>query len=341
MQINRRKILSGVMSGGITAMTTRRVQGGTLYPSTQRITTIKYGDRAVKQKEVPTQWWRQLVHTRNVRKTLEENYRNRNAVKDVCIGSAASEIEGRKRPSLVVAIDSSEPDIPNLSDSVEGVPVTTQEWIPPEPDTGACNNNCNEYDPAPGGVRVEATDFEDFPGTSCCPARDSDNNPGLITCAHLWSCSSSNLLNRELLQGSSSDTWEELNSVGEIRKWSRGDDFVFADSTTTASDINIRDDINFSGREVRGYVTENGLEEMKSTSGSDNVKKFGINTGLDTGGSIIKTKKSIEICEGEGHDFVEIDLPTLNGDSGGPYFKTYFDGMCLPRGLDSRHSVSP
>ncbi|WP_257300561.1 hypothetical protein [Haloarchaeobius sp. FL176] len=318
MTVNRRKVLSGIVSGSITAMTTPIGQGAPLDDNTKRITTVRQGQESIKEKEVPKSWWRQLVHTRNVRRTLEENYLNQEAVKYISLGSSSSDLEDRDRPSVTVVVDFSN-TTPTLPDTVEGVPVSIKEWVPPEPD--ACNTNCTEYNPVPGGVRVENNDYPSYePATSCCPARDSANNAGLITCAHFYSCFDGKVKGKNLLQGNSSP-----KIVGEVTEFSWGDDFVFADSTKSVSEVNIRDDINFSGRNVRGYVTKNALADMMSTSGNDNVKKFGINTGLDTGGNIEQIKKSKPLCDEQGDHFVEIDLATGNGDSGGPYFKTYFD----------------
>lgn len=288
----------GVLSG--------RVRGD----SKSKIVTLRSDDGIEETKQVPTKWLRQNQHARKQCQQLSSKLNNTPGVVTVSTKRSDERIEGRRKSRIEVRINSDKLR-GKIPDTAEGVPVDVSEDVEVSK-LGGTEDNCqpkDDFDSMPGGVHIKGSEYSGTSGYHL----EKDGTEYMVTAAHLWnSCS-------ETIDDGSHTAGQSGRYLGEVK------------SSNTALDLALVGDgspsIDFDGQiyeldsriDVKGWVTETGLEDYKSLD--IDIYKKGLTTGRTVGEITATNKSGGPSCIDLQNNGVETTANSGEGDSGGP---TYF-----------------
>jgi hypothetical protein len=294
---------------------------------TKTIVVARAGDRPVRTKDVPADWYREKENASEAVSELKSKLLSDN--QDCCgeivkekgegvfgIGVRRSDGKIGGRYGFKIRVQVKKDQLPPiLKDHINEIPVEveqTKNTLEPQ--------DCNEdtYTPVPGGVSMSA----DGGATVTSKAWDMYGNPGALVCAHVFNQNftcDNNLAGESATQGG--------NKMGEVpseNHFSHDDDFAFLDKTGNETS-GYKDAIEGVVDDVRGYKTKDGLYDLQSIG--ETVYQFG-RTTCETSGQITGVenhgRSGTGWCYATNQE-VQTDISTDSGDSGGPLYTKYFD----------------
>jgi len=306
-EITRRKMLATAGASAITAfgVTTSAAREGVEIPY------VKSRGEVLKTRTVPRAWWETELEARAAMKDLAGRYATHPAVSGVSLVNSDRKIAGKyvSRVEIDVGHEHSV-DSFDVPDTDYGVTVGVRQRPPIEYHTHSCDDtwcDTTQYDSLKGGIRL------DYSHSSTCKV-SYDGTDHLMCAAHaVTDCGSTT---------PSTTVEHEGTDIGDVVDHDPEQDWAVIEHDGNFDRISAL--IAGHEIEVNGYISEQGLQDMKSNG--DYAHHRGAKT-CTTKGPVERVGIDLPYdsdCEGQGH-YVEIDNCTYGGDSGAPHYETWTD----------------
>lgn len=291
--------------------------------ATTEIATVAWRDRALETVAVPTAWYERERRARTALAAARERFADAVGVAAVTLGSAGEAVAGLPTSSVDVHV-APEADDPGVPEAVEGVPGRVVEAVTPafldgdggDAESGADADTDTDAGPAPvgGAATLRAPDGATATATG---AVDWQGERYLLTCAHLFQgpdggCDG--VVGTAVRDGDGA-------RIGEVATADLAQDWALV-----AVDDGVRTRSAVAGvdAEVCGRVTTDGLQYLKARG--IEVHKRGHATPERRG-----TVENIGVVHGgcdlgdglAGDGYVAVDVPGVEGDSGGPVYHRF------------------
>lgn len=298
---------------------------------TTEIVTVERAGRPLRTATVPAAWYDRERHARRVLGAVRARYADVAGVVDVSLGIDGEEVAGRPTSTIEVHVDPAEGVGTSLPDAFDGVASRFVEAVAPARLDRAARGSESGEPPArdspparrPVAVGGSATLHSSAGATASatCEVRWRGET-FLMTCAHLFqdadgSCG--NVLGQDVFADSGA-------KVGRIVGFDSAQDWVVVDNAATA--VGFENTVAGVPGALCGRVTAAGLHHLKS-EGVDVFKK-GQATPEHRG-----PIRRVDVRHGGCHigdaqvgsRYVDVDVPSQPGDSGGPvYHKFAYNG---------------
>ena len=317
-RISRRKWLSAALTGGISVNYLTSVVGGR-GGDTVTIPVAQSGEEILATKEVPRDWWEQMVKSRDVHHSLHNRYENVAGIEDIGLTSIDETISGRRKGAVSIYVDSNVSPEPDIPDSVEGIDIVVKE-MPKTKLVAECNTDAD--DPVPGSNLVINKFINDngvlthAEGTSTCRVITSENEY-LMTTSHLWKCDDSPS-NDRVYQGPNGGS-----DIGYVADYSRAQDWAVTLVDSSADVSGYTDTLEGTGLSVESHAPEQRVMDLVSST-SDFVAKYGFKTCKSTG-LVEDSHLSSGVCGASNGHSVRSSCYNESGDSGSPVYEVLTD----------------
>ncbi|MFC7044422.1 trypsin-like peptidase domain-containing protein [Halobacteriaceae archaeon GCM10025711] len=310
-ETDRRTALKLFGAGAVTLGAGGVLGSALLSDGSVEITTVKRGDDPVVTESVPAAWYDHERQARSVRDRLRSQYADVDGVKELSLGDAGERIEGRQTSSVDIYVDPEAGVDADLPSRVDGVLSRVRDWVPPE------LLRCEVDGDQPLAGNVPLTNGRGKWATATGAVR-RDGRRYLLTCAHLFGGSK---------QGCDSLTGmgvfgPDEGYVGHVADFDPGQDWALVDGRYAG--VSLDPTVAGEAGVLAGRVTRDGLADLKSRETT--VYKMGYRSGFQQG-----TVKAVDLHHGgcdvtdgrSGERYVDVDVPSKHGDSGGPVYHRY------------------
>lgn len=322
----RRKFLQSVSVGSFAGLVSTTVSGSG--NRVEIVTDRGKGGKPIRKKEVPSKWLNAEKRAEEIKTRVANRTRSNPKVYNISIANSGEKYDGLYMPKLKVRVEpnssnlpdsAGRPEIPDLPEQVEGIPVDmVEEENKAKPKV--CNND--EYQPVPGGVQIYNPRAQ-WAGSATCKVWDAFGNPGLLTCAHMFDQTNcrGDITGLDLVQSG--------NKLGEVpdakdgtyEYYDHNEDWAVLDKTGNQTD-GYADQI-VRGGTVVGYKSRNGLSYLRSND--IEIYQMGRTTCKTKG-----TVQAVNVLHSGSPCFVtdravEYNVKTKGGDSGGPFYDEWYD----------------
>ena len=308
---SRRSILRSI--GGGTTIGGLSVTGKAARPDYIDIPIVmdKSGDEILKTKSVPEPWWSHLKEVREVNRKAQRKYLGKTGVRTVGYGYSHEVIEGKHGFDIVIGLDPNVPS-PEIPPEIDGINTRTRK-ADPQPFThesdGWCSNLAR-FDPAPGGVTINADNCSSLArGSTGFKVQDSDSDPGMLTANHIFACGV------EDHAAPAEQCCEFIDYVGQDDKTA---DFAIVGGDSPWSDQIKEEDSTYWN--ISGFYTDNGIDDL--ISDTEVVYRTGVGYGTDDGpvreNNVGLSGINCDITLDDEGVWLEIDAAET--DSGGPAY---------------------
>lgn len=306
-ECNRRDALRMAASVGAlgTVTSVPGVVAGSTGKEVEIVTHVSQG-KPVKTKTVPKSWVQHLEAARRAKQQITKQHRENSAVKIVSLIRSKDTFGGKRGFTIKIEVAPNQTS-PNVPSQANGIPTKIQDFTERIPQY--CTGD-DSYDDLPGGVIIGGG------ATTGCRVHFDYDSDGTSE-GFLWTAA--HIFGSDVCDYSSGTTvYQKGDPWGHIKVDNVPNDSVFV---RPKSGYSIDGQINETNESlnVAGYVSKSGLADMVADGVS--VYKTGIRTGTNEG-TVIGTgvtdmDRSCVDYEDEG---VNIDVYTLQGDSGGPIY---------------------
>lgn len=225
-KLTRRRIMKYLTAAGMTPVAASRITVDDVKAADSDQVPISLDVEGEIKKNVPADWYDQLIKTRDVRDRVGNNHGHRKSV--ISVGYSGG--EGTENPHLVITFnknsDQKEKDKSETPEERDGIEIKKQEVEPPEPhncpDSTRYDLICDDYDcrPLPVGDNIPGGTLADITyvghGWGGITSRTMDNNATyhnswMIT-AHQANCAA----NRENVYHQPAKDGGEGYKIGEL-----------------------------------------------------------------------------------------------------------------------------
>lgn len=316
-QISRRQYLKTASALGLGAVGVQSVHAE---GDRTKVVVTRDADGPVDTRAVPTKWYDHTQRARTKSDALKEQLLSQSDVASVGIGTGESTIGGLKEKVIEVSLkgESTTANIPEHVDGID-VRVNTNE---------STEYHCyeNTYDTLKGGISLSSSYGT---GSACCRVY-RDGTPYLLTARHVFTdtgtpCGSTG-----------SSAYQGSNYIGSVQGSRTRHDSLWIDVTN--SDVSLSDSIVDETADVRGWVTQSGLDTYSSDG--TNLQKRGINTCKETY-TVDSYDNTVNLNCGSQKKVVHYNGDSGSGDSGGPIYYVSDEGEAFVSGiLSGERSVS-
>lgn len=305
---------------------------------TTEITTVAWRGRPVRTAEVPVEWYARERRARSVLSAVRERYADVPGVVAVALGDGGASVAGRATSSIDLHVDPEAGVDARLPASFAGVPGRIREATAPEPLDGsdAATPSSEPLDgpddtaplPAPidgpdvtvttvGGSTGLATDDGRAATATCRVAWRGGRY--LLTCAHLFEDDGCDGVVGRPVHATGG------RRVGRVVACDPGQDWALVEVDGVG--VGVADGVAGVRGRVCGRVTPAGLHHLRSegtavfTKGHATPERAGRlrAVGVHHGGCDVGDGRS-------GSRYVDVDVPTVQGDSGSPVYHRFERG---------------
>lgn len=265
---------------------------------TAEIPVVKKGDKVLKWKEVPQEWWNHELHARKMVQKAHDHFLDIEGVASVGQGVGTETIAGRNAFEITIGVDPEQSPIA-LPETFEGLPVGTRVS---DGDLLNCSN-LQRFNPTPGGVTLEG---QYGPGSAAFKVTSTNGRVGMLTAHHLFNC---------LGDVTGYNGYQCGTKVGEVGQNDTSADFAIVRGDSPF-DSTIREEDGTTW-ETAGYKTEAAIADMIGSG--EHITRTGVSYGTTQGPIREKRISKQYSCSltFDGHG-VRVEADAAGGDSGGP-----------------------
>lgn len=313
--IDRRRYLKYTGSAGLGGLGLTTVGTGVTFGGdTVDIVFTRDEDGPAVTKEVPGEWYTRALRSRQVQDALKEQYGGQSWLGSVGRRASAEEVGGLSTFDINVGARDVDAAKRALPDEIDGFTIDVRGYEEPDP-----HSWCNTYSYycVPGGayVVVEQNDGDLKAHSAACIAKNSSGYVRYLTCAHgfLADCGDDIKYNK-LWQGS------DRNYVGYVTSWHDTQDWALVRESSYSEVAGINNKIISASPDVRGWVTEDGIDYLISTDYT--TYQYGARTCRSS--DELRGDDWYWWCGGwtkRGNTYTD----AISGDSGSPHY-IYYDG---------------
>lgn len=292
----------------------------------RKIATHYIGNSVYKYATVPEDWYTQKSRAEQVKERLFDKYYGVDGVLGVGLAPSSAGIAGLRYMEVEVHILEDSTVDEKIPEQVDGIPVSVlrreraqdlSAATQPNSQSTICYNK--DYDPIPGGAKIESS-YKEVYGTAMCRV-EFNSSKYLMTARHLFvddpttdtdSCST----DRAAL---GTDVTQNGDYFGTVYEAFPGYDAALVELDPNGSRSGYSDGIVDQTGDVTGHVSKNGVDRMISNDPSETLQKRGATTCANSGEL---QRRISEYCTTSlnREALVESDIKSEGGDSGAPIY---------------------
>lgn len=275
--ISRREFVS---RAGITGISTFGLYsagaGARLADDSREIVVVRHGDEPKATREVPQQWYSEVLRSRRVTDAIREKFGDEEWLVGVQRPPTSDTVGGMAVPGVTAKATDVATARRKLPDTVEGVDINVEKGDEPEP-ASWCNTT--SYNCVHGGSFLKVEDYAgDIVWHSAGTLAYYNGNPYLMTCSHGFNgdtCS---------YDISNNTVWQGSQYVGNVATWDYSQDWALVAEAGGSEIAGFSNTILYSGGyPIYGYTTRDGIDYV--TSNNITLYKYGARTCETTGTS--------------------------------------------------------